>query len=81
MTREEEILEILRELTEVRSISDTDQEYLAGDYIEERLKNQVYFQKQRNSQGQRPGEILPPAGSYAVDGDYLGRKEIGRAHV
>ncbi|WP_181995613.1 M20/M25/M40 family metallo-hydrolase [Clostridium sp. AM58-1XD] len=76
MTREEEILEILKELTEVRSISDTDQERLAEEYIKDRLENQEYFHKVLQYRNQWMGNMLPPAGSYSIPGDYLKRGAV-----
>ncbi|MEY8338084.1 M20/M25/M40 family metallo-hydrolase [Lachnospiraceae bacterium 62-35] len=75
MTREKEILEILRELTAVKSISDTEDEHLAQEYIEKRLKNQEFF-KRYLGQEERGAGRLPLTGTFNIPGDYRNRKAV-----
>lgn len=49
---EKEILEVLKELTAVESISDTEGEKAASDYIASRLRQQEYFQMHQQQTGE-----------------------------
>lgn len=77
MTREEEIIEILKELTEIKSISDTEAECRAQEYMEKRLKGQDYFKEKLNeSDRTASGKKFPLTGSFALQEDYLKRKAV-----